>query len=60
MSDERMVVTARELARYLILFARERRDEDRKRIAELQTELCTLYREEQTRLAQDQDEGTPA
>jgi hypothetical protein len=69
MSDERpgpaltttdhlkMATLARSLAHYLMTFARERRDEDRKRIAELQTELCVLYRKEQAQV--QADEGTP-
>jgi hypothetical protein len=52
----KMAKIARNLAHALITFARDRRNEDRKLIAELQTELCTLYREEQTHTA---PEGTP-
>jgi hypothetical protein len=37
---------ARDLADALRAFARERRDELKKEIARLQTELCTLRREE--------------
>jgi hypothetical protein len=45
--DIRMAELGRALAQKLIIFARERRDEDRKHVAQLHTELCELYREEQ-------------
>jgi hypothetical protein len=54
----KMATIARNLARALLTLARKRRDDDRKRIAELQTELCALYRDEQAHAAHD--EGTPA
>jgi hypothetical protein len=47
MSDERMASLARELARTLHVYARERRDDDRKQIAQLHTDICAAYRTEQ-------------
>ena len=47
MNDLKMAELARILARHLIAFARDRRDEDRKAIASLHTELCKAFREEE-------------
>jgi hypothetical protein len=46
MSDETLANVARNLAKALITYARDRRDDDRKTIAALQTELCAEYRTE--------------
>lgn len=47
MSDTNMLRIARGLAEALCEFARSRKDEDKKRIAALHTELCREYRQEQ-------------
>jgi hypothetical protein len=44
--DDYFATTARTLADVLIRYARDRRPEDQKEIAQLQTELCKLRREE--------------
>lgn len=44
--DDRYAALARDLADALILFARDRRDDDKKQIAALQHRLCQLRREE--------------
>lgn len=43
MSDETMATLARQLAETLIIFARDRRVEDQKLIAQLHTELCREF-----------------
>ena len=45
--DHGMAELARILARHLQAFARDRREDDRKAIREVHTEICKLYREEQ-------------
>lgn len=47
MSDANTLRIARDLAEALRDFARTRKDEDKKRIAALHTELCREYRQEQ-------------
>ncbi len=44
--DQKMAALARSLARHLIAYARERRDEDGKAIKSLHTEICKTFREE--------------
>jgi hypothetical protein len=44
--DDDFAMTARTLADVLIRYARDRRPEDQQGIAQLQTELCRLRREE--------------
>lgn len=56
MSDATMAVLARELAKVLITFAYERRDDDKKQIANLQHLLCVEYRNEQ---AEPSNENPP-
>ena len=46
MSDATMATLARELAKALITFAYERRDDDKKQILSLQHLLCVEYRNE--------------
>jgi hypothetical protein len=46
MSDQQVASVARDLALALNTFAHERRDDDRKNVALLQTELCRVGREE--------------
>jgi hypothetical protein len=46
MSDQEVANVARNLAMALNTFAHERRDDDRKNVALLQTELCRVVREE--------------
>jgi hypothetical protein len=46
MMDESFAMTARTLADVLMRYARDRYDDDKKAIAQLQTELCRLRREE--------------
>ena len=45
-SDKDWTELARQMAHVLLRFARERRDEDRKMIAQLQTEMCKQLRDE--------------
>jgi hypothetical protein len=47
MSDQTMAYTARKLGHALRAFARHRRDDDRKEIAQLQTELCQVLHDEE-------------
>ena len=47
MSDQQVASVARNLAEALCAFAYERRDPERKHVAELQTELWGVVREEQ-------------
>jgi hypothetical protein len=53
--DEKMAGLARELAHTLHTYARERRDDDKKRIAQLHTDLCAAYRAEQEQAAAAED-----
>jgi hypothetical protein len=46
MSDQQVASIARDLALALNTFAHDRRDDDRKNVALLQTELCRVVREE--------------
>jgi hypothetical protein len=46
MSDQQVANVARNLALALNTFAHDRRDDDRKTVAILQTELCRVVREE--------------
>jgi ribonuclease D len=46
MSDKQLAAIARNLAKTLIRFARERDEPGRKEITILQTELCAVYRAE--------------
>jgi hypothetical protein len=52
MSDQQVANVARNLVLALNTFAHDRRDDDRKTVALLQTELCRIVREESAR---DQD-----
>jgi hypothetical protein len=45
-SEKLMAQCARALASHLIAWAKDRRDEDKKAIAAVQSELCALYRKE--------------
>jgi hypothetical protein len=45
-NDAAMAALARRLGATLIRFARDRRDDDKKQIAVLHTELCAAYRAE--------------
>jgi hypothetical protein len=56
MSDQQIASVARDLAMALKTFAHERRDDDRKHIALLQTELCRVVREEAAEISTDQHE----
>jgi hypothetical protein len=47
MSDQQVACVARNLASALNTFAHERRDEDRKNVSLLQTELCKVVRDEE-------------
>ena len=44
--DEQYASLARDLADILMVYARERRDDDKKHVAQLQTSLCKLRRAE--------------
>jgi hypothetical protein len=46
MSDKQLAAIARNLAKALNKFAHERDDPGRKIIAQIQTELCAVYRQE--------------
>ena len=46
MSDQQVAMVARDLAEALCTFAYERRDDDRKHVAQLQSELCRVVRAE--------------
>jgi len=46
MNDSDYAVLARDLADALMAYARDRRDDDKKRVAQLQTELCMFRRAE--------------
>jgi hypothetical protein len=46
MSDQQVASIARDLALALNMFAHDRRNDDRKTVALLQTELCRVVREE--------------
>lgn len=46
MSDATMAKVARDLAEMLILYAHDRRDDDKKEIASLHRQLCIAYRDE--------------
>jgi hypothetical protein len=46
MSDQQVADVARNLVLALNTFAHDRRDDDRKNVALLQTELCRIVREE--------------
>lgn len=45
-NDQKMAEMARILARHLIAYARERREDDSKAIKSLHTEICKAFREE--------------
>jgi len=47
MSDATMATLARELAKALITYAYERRDDDKKQVLSLQHLICVEYRNEQ-------------
>lgn len=47
LDNAKMATIGRELAAALSQFARERRDDDKKAIARLHTELCAAWRAEQ-------------
>lgn len=44
--NDKYASLARDLADVLMVYARERRDEDKKNIARLQSDLCRLRRQE--------------
>jgi hypothetical protein len=52
-SDARLAALARKLGVTLIRFAYDRRDDDRKQIAVLHTELCAMVRTEAEQLHAD-------
>jgi hypothetical protein len=54
MSDAALAAAGRVLAEALINFAYSRKDEDKKRVAAAETELCQAYRAEV-----DEDEPSP-
>ena len=47
MSDRALAQVARSLAVALLAWAHDRRDDDKKKIAELHRELCETWRKEQ-------------
>lgn len=44
--EKRLAQAARSLASHLVVWARERRDEDKKAIAVCEMEICRIWREE--------------
>ncbi len=53
MSDQSMAAVGRRLAEALSMFARERDMDGRKAIAQLHTELCQAWREDQVEIERD-------
>lgn len=60
MSDATIASVGRRMAETLMKFAHDRRDEDRKAIAQVQSELCAAVRAEaeEDRRARQQQEST--